>query len=144
VSGLDTHSVNDTLIDFGITHSTIGTNLTNKSMGERARGANRYGKKKQTGYEKTIAQKNINLNYKSFCCESYGAFGMSAWSIINNVCDAHHPHAQLDHNPWNNPGPKRDFYLATAFAIQRGNARMLTQCHTRRNKRQGYSQGRRN
>ena len=34
VSGLDTHSVNDTLIDFGITHSTIGTNLTNKSMGE--------------------------------------------------------------------------------------------------------------
>ena len=33
-----------------------------------------------------------------------------------------------DFNAWSNPDPKRDFQLSIAFAIQRGNVRMLQRC----------------
>ena len=37
-----------------------------------------------------------------------------------------------DFNAWSNPDPKRDFMLSIAFAIQKGNVRMLQRCASRR------------
>ena len=44
----------------------------------------------------------------------------------DRVCNPEtHPRGDADHNAWNNPDPKRSFTLAIAFAIQRGNIRMI-------------------
>ena len=37
-----------------------------------------------------------------------------------------------DDNPWNAPGPKRDFILSLGFALQRANSRMLRDSDRRR------------
>ena len=37
-----------------------------------------------------------------------------------------------DYNPWNAPGPKRDFILSLGFALQRANSRMLRNADRRR------------
>ena len=47
-------------------------------------------------------------------------------------------------NPWNAPGPKRDFILSLGFALQRANSRMLRNADRRRRNARGcglYSSG---
>ncbi len=49
-----------------------------------------------------------------------------------------------DFNPWNAPGPKRDFVLSLGFALQRANSRMLRSADRRRRNARGcdlYSSG---
>ncbi len=54
-------------------------------------------------------------------------------SVITKACDpASHPKAIDDYNPWNAPGPKRDFILSLGFALQRANSRMLRNADRRR------------
>ena len=80
-----------------------------------------------------IVAKQLPYSYTSFVVETYGAFGKAAWSVIRSLCDpATHPKFEGDYNAWSNPNPLRDFFLSIAFAIQRGNARMLQRCALRR------------
>ena len=80
-----------------------------------------------------IVAKQLPYSYTSFVVETYGAFGKAAWGTIRSLCDpATHPKFEGDYNAWSNPNPLRDFYLSIAFAIQRGNARMLQRCALRR------------
>ena len=96
--------------------------------------ANIYANKKNKRYNKTITEKELDLNYQSFIVESFGAFASDTWKFINTVCDPNtHPNANDDeYNPWNNPAPLRAFTLAAGFANQRGNAVMLIQANNRR------------
>ena len=56
-----------------------------------------------------------------------------AWHVIDSLCHPPtHPLFEGDFNAWANPDPKRDFQLSIAFAIQRGNVRMLQRCASRR------------
>ena len=123
-----------TVIDYGITHTLLHSYTTNKENArKRGFGANVYATDKDRGYQKVITAKNLDINYLSFTVETYGAFGDSTWKLINDLCDPRsHPDATKEHNPWNYPGPKRDFVLATGFAIQRGNAMMLSCANSRR------------
>ena len=69
----------------------------------------------------------------SFVVETYGAFGKDAWHVIDSLCHpSTHPLFHGDFNAWSNPDPKRDFMLSIAFAIQKGNVRMLQRCASRR------------
>ena len=127
-------AASETLLDVGITHSTIGT-LYNNSKPWRGRGvpANKYAGKKERGYMREIVAKQLPYSYTSFVVETYGAFGKAAWSVIRSLCDpATHPKFEGDYNAWSNPNPLRDFHLSIGFAIQRGNARMLQRCASRR------------
>ena len=95
--------------------------------------ANRYAKVKDTAYTKIIADKGLNLHYRSAVMETYGAFGDSLWGIITELTDPNtHPRASGDYDPWSRPDPRRDFILSLAFAQQRGNAVMLRQASARR------------
>ena len=110
---------------------TASNNL--QSWVGHARAANGYARCKQGGYVKTIREKRLALSYCSFVVETYGAFGKDAWSVINSLCHpSTHPLFEGDFNAWSNPDPKRDFMLSIAFAIQRGNVRMLQRCASRR------------
>ena len=52
---------------------------------------------------------------------------------LTKACDpASHPKAVDDYNPWNAPGPKRDFILSLGFALQRASSRMLRNADRRR------------
>ena len=133
----------DTLLDVGVTHSTTASARTRPSIDTasnnsqswvgHARAANGYAGRKQSGYVKVIREKRLALSYCSFVVETYGAFGKDAWSVINSLCHpSTHPLFEGDFNAWSNPDPKRDFMLSIAFAIQRGNVRMLQRCASRR------------
>ena len=77
-------------------------------------------------YNRIITERSLDINYRSFIVESFGAFASDTWKFINTVCDPNtHPKANDEYNPWNNPDPSRAFVLATGFANQRGNAVML-------------------
>ena len=74
-----------------------------------------------------------NLHYQSVTFGTFGSFGTRTWSVITKACDpASHPKAIDDYNPWNSPGPKRDFTLSLGFALQRANFRMLRNADKRR------------
>ena len=64
----------------------------------------RYANKKNKRYNKTITEKELDLNYQSFIVETFGAFASDTWKFINTVCDPNtHPNANDDeYNPWNN------------------------------------------
>ena len=95
--------------------------------------AKRYAKTKDTAYTKIIADKGLNLHYRSAVMETYGAFGDSLWGIVTELTDPNtHPRASGDYDPWSRPDPRRDFILSLAFAQQRGNAVMLRQASARR------------
>ena len=123
-----------TILDLGITHSLADTYSRNTSVGVRGYAANRYAKVKDTAYTKIIADKGLNLHYRSAVMETYGAFGDSLWGIITELTDPNtHPHARGgDYDPWCRPDPRRDFILSLAFARQRGNAVVLRQASARR------------
>ena len=77
--------------------------------------------------------KNLDLHYKSVTFGTFGSFGSGTWSVITVACDpSTHPKASDDYNPWNSPGPKRDFTLSLGFALQRANSRMLRNADKRR------------
>eukprot|EP01048_Picozoa_sp_COSAG05_P009441 COSAG05_NODE_776_length_7410_cov_24.143482_3_plen_127_part_00 len=100
---------------------------------KRAHAANIYADKKNKRYNRIITEKSLDLNYKSFIVESFGAFASDTWKFINTVCDPNtHPNVNDEYNPWNNPDPSRAFILATGFANQRGNAVMLLHENSRR------------
>ena len=131
------------LIDFGVTHSLLLSyvwaaaqrgELDAEGASKRAYAANIYANKKNKRYNKTITEKELDLNYQSFIVETFGAFAADTWKFINTVCDPNtHPNANDDeYNPWNNPAPLRAFTLAAGFANQRGNAVMLIQANNRR------------
>ena len=123
----------ETLLDIGITHSTIDTYLNNQSMWKHGDAANHYARRKERQYSRLIAANNLDYDYYSFGLESYGAFGTSTWKLINEACDPHtHPLADGDYSAWGNPDPKRDFILTIGFALQRGNARMIQKAAQRR------------
>ena len=106
---------------------------TSQSWVGHARAADGYAGRKEKGYVKVIREKRLALSYCSFVVETYGAFGKDAWSVINSLCHpSTHPLFEGDFNAWSNPDPKRDFMLSIAFAIQRGNVRMLQRCASRR------------
>eukprot|EP01046_Picozoa_sp_COSAG06_P001939 COSAG06_NODE_65_length_26676_cov_11.671107_6_plen_196_part_00 len=93
----------------------------------------------------TIKAKNLDLHYESVTFGTFGSFGTGTWRIITKACDpATHPGAPGDSNPWNAPGPKRDFILSLGFALQRANSRMLRCADRRRRNARGrglYSSG---
>ena len=92
-----------------------------------------YASRKESGYVRVIRDKGLDLSYCSFVVETYGAFGKDAWNVINSLCHpSTHPLFHGDFNAWSNPDPKRDFMLSIAFAIQKGNVRMLQRCASRR------------
>ena len=133
----------DTLLDVGVTHSTTAcarthssidiSSSTSQSWVGHARAANGYAGRKESGYVKVIRDKGLDLSYCSFVVETYGAFGRDAWNVINSLCHpSTHPLFHGDFNAWSNPDPKRDFMLSIAFAIQKGNVRMLQRCASRR------------
>ena len=133
----------DTLLDVGVTHSTTAcarthssndtSSQTSQSWVGHARAANGYAGRKESGYVKVIRDKGLDLSYCSFVVETYGAFGKDAWNVINSLCHpSTHPLFHGDFNAWSNPDPKRDFMLSIAFAIQKGNVRMLQRCASRR------------
>ena len=96
-------------------------------------------------YKRLIESAALPYDYSSFVVETYGAWGDSAIDFRDRVCNPEtHPRGDADHNAWNNPDPKRSFTLAIAFAIQRGNIRMIQRAAARRasNRRSGlYSSG---
>ena len=84
-----------TILDLGITHSLADTYSRNTSVGVRGYAANRYAKTKDTAYTKIIADKGLNLHYRSAVMETYGAFGDSLWGIVTELTDPNsHPHAR--------------------------------------------------
>ena len=98
--------------------------------------ANRYAKVKDTAYTKIIADKGLNLHYRSAVMETYGAFSKDLWSLVTVLTDpASHPHASGDYDPWCRPEPRRDFFLSLAFAAQRGGSKMLREAGKRRRDR---------
>ena len=122
-----------TILDVGITYPLIDTYLTNKSTVERGFAANAYGNRKDKDYATIIKSKNLDLHYKSVTFGTFGSFGSGTWSVITVACDpSTHPRACDDYNPWNSPGPKRDFTLSLGFALQRANSRMLRNADKRR------------
>ena len=81
---------------------------------------------KDKDYNAIISAKNLDLHYQSVTFGTFGSFGTGTWSVITKACDpTSHPRALDDYNPWNAPGPKRDFILSLGFALQRANSRML-------------------
>ena len=117
----------------GITYPLIDTYITNKSTVERGFAANKYGSRKDKDYNAIISAKNLDLHYRSVTFGTFGSFGTGTWSVITKACDpASHPKAVDDDNPWNAPGPKRDFMLSLGFALQRANSRMLRNADRRR------------
>ena len=107
--------------------------MTPRWASKRGYAANKYATKKNRRYHDIIKEKGLDLSYQSFIVETFGAFATDTWKFINTVCDPNtHPKADLEHNPWNRPGPLRQFILSTAFANQRGNANMLLQANARR------------
>ena len=130
------------LVDFGVTHSTLLSyvraaalrgDIDAEGASKRGYAANKYATKKNRRYHDIIKEKGLDLSYQSFIVETFGAFATDTWKFINTVCDPNtHPKADLEHNPWNRPGPLRQFILSTAFANQRGNANMLLQANARR------------
>ena len=130
------------LVDFGVTHSLLLSyaraaaqrgELDAEGASKRGHAANIYADKKNTRYSRIITERSLDINYRSFIVESFGAFASDTWKFINTVCDPNtHPKANDEYNPWNNPDPSRAFVLATGFANQRGNAVMLMQANSRR------------
>ena len=130
------------LVDFGVTHSLLLSyvraaaqrgELDAEGASKRAHAANIYANKKNKRYNKTIKEKELDLNYQSFIVESFGAIASDTWKFINIVCDPNtHPNANDEYNPWNNPASLRAFTLASGFANHRGNAIMLIQANNRR------------
>ena len=95
--------------------------------------ANVYGARKVRDYATIFASKNIDMHYQSVTFGTLGSFGTGTWSVITKACDpTTHPKAIDDDNPWNAPGPKRDFILSLGFALQRANSRMLRNSDRRR------------
>ena len=88
----------------------------------------------------TIAKTNKSVTFGTF-----GSFGTGTWAVITKACDSStHPKGLDDFNPWNAPGPKRDFVLSLGFALQRANSRMLRSADRRRRNARGcdlYSSG---
>ena len=124
---------NPTILDIGITHPLIDTNLNNKSTTERAFAANKYGDLKERGYNKTIEKKKLDLNAQAMTFGSFGSFGTGTWNVITTACNPdRHPRATGDFDPWNLPDPKRDFIVTLGFALQRANAKMVRDADLRR------------
>ena len=104
-------AASETLLDVGITHSTIGT-LYNNSKPWRGRGvpANKYAGKKERGYMREIVAKQLPYSYTSFVVETYGAFGKAAWAVIRSLCDpATRPKFEGDYNAcllYTSPSPR--------------------------------------
>ena len=117
-------------------------NKPEKSWGANA---NDYARRKDRRYKRLLESAALPYDYSSFIVETYGAWGNSAIRFRDRVCNPEtHPRGDADHNAWNNPDPKRSFTLAIAFAIQRGNIRMIQRAAARRasNRRSGlYSSG---
>ena len=89
--------------------------------------------RKDKDYNAIISAKNLDRHYQSVTFGTFGSFGTGTWSVITKACDpASHPKAVDDDNPWNAPGPKRDFMLSLGFALQRANSRMLRNADRRR------------
>ena len=60
----------------------------------------------------------MSLNFGTF-----GSFGEGTWRLITKACDpTTHPKAISDCDPWQLPGPKRDFILTLGFSLQRANS----------------------
>ena len=95
--------------------------------------ANAYAARKDKSYDAIIRANNLDLHYRSVTFGTFGSFGAGTWAVITKACDpSTHPKGLDDSNPWNAPGPKRDFVLSLGFALQRANSRMLRGAHRRR------------
>jgi hypothetical protein len=47
---------------------------------------------------------------------AFGSFGEGTWRLITKACDpTTHPKAVSDCDPWQLPGPKRDFILTLVY-----------------------------
>ena len=99
----------------------------------------------QVGYNSTIKKKDLPYGYMSLTFGTFGSFGEGTWRLITKACDpATHPKAVSDCDPWQLPGPKRDFILTLGFSLQRANSRMIRNADSRRrNARNGrkYASG---
>ena len=78
------------LVDFGVTHSLLLSyaraaaqrgELDAQGASERAHAANIYANKKNKRYNKIITEKNLDLDYKSFIVESFGAYASDTWKL---------------------------------------------------------------
>ena len=101
--------------------------------------------KKDKGYNGTIKAKDLPYGYMSLTFGTFGSFGEGTWRLITKACDpTTHPKAVSDCDPWQLPGPKRDFILTLGFSLQRANSRMIRNADSRRrNARNGrkYASG---
>ena len=126
------HVVHSLLLSYARAAAQRGE-LDAEGASKRGHAANIYADKKNTRYNRIITERGLDINYRSFIVESFGAFASDTWKFINTVYDPNtHPKANDEYNPWNNPAPSRAFTLATGFANQRGNAVMLLHANSRR------------
>ena len=66
---------------------------------KRGHAANIYADKKNTRYSRIITERSLDINYRSFIVESFGAFASDTWKFINTVCDPNtHPKANDEYN----------------------------------------------
>ena len=104
-------------------------------------GRNLKGATCAQSYNAIIKANNLDLHYKSVTFGTFGSFGAGTWAVITKACDpSTHPKGLDDFNPWNAPGPKRDFVLSLGFALQRANSRMLRGADRRRRNARGCDQ----
>ena len=71
------------LVDFGVTHSLLLSyaraaaqrgELDAEGASKRGHAANIYADKKNTRYSRIITERSLDINYRSFIVESFGAF----------------------------------------------------------------------
>ena len=60
---------------------------TVQSTEERAFAANKYGSKKDKGYNSTIKKKDLPYGYMSLTFGTFGSFGEGTWRLITKACD---------------------------------------------------------
>ena len=89
------------LVDFGVTHSLLLSyaraaaqrgELDAEGASKRAHAANIYADKKNQRYNRIITERSLDINYRSFIVESFGAFASDTWnSLMPSVIRTHTP-----------------------------------------------------
>ena len=67
--------------------------LDAEGASKRGHAANIYADKKNTRYSRIITERSLDINYRSFIVESFGAFASDTWKFIKipSVIRTHTP-----------------------------------------------------
>ena len=118
-----------TILDVGITHPTIDSNISSLSSKVRAAGANAYAATKDRRAHAIIERKQLDIGFKAVTFGTYGAFGKATHGLIK-AATANTPRPVF--SPWVRPSPKQHAYLLFGFTLARANARMLINAASKR------------